>query len=503
MKNRILFFAMLSLLSVSLGLRAQSSRLSEDVQYGGSLRGTAGSGANAPFWFTNNRYGLGPLKDCSVQARSYVKRNIEEDSIRIWRIGYGADFVAGYGNQSYCNIQQLYFEAGWRMLRLSLGQKERPSELKDAELSTGGMTLGINARPLPQVRLELPDFWTVPGTKGLFALKGHLAYGWYTDNRFQREWVEGTDNVYTRGSLFHSKALFMRFGNVRRFPLTVTFGLEMACQFGGRGFNVANYAGDELLRDVALGGNIFNALLASGGDVNDDVFSNAAGNHVGSWHLRMDWHGEAWSVGAYMDHLFEDHSQMFMQYGFWKDMLLGLEVCLPRNPYLSALVYEHSGTMNQSGPIYHDATVEKPLQISGRDDYYNNHIYGSWQHGGFLMGNPTLISPLYNGYHGMPGSLYNHFNRTSVHHIGLKGSPLRRFSWRALYTYEKNLGSYVKPTRDPLYGHFLLLEGTYRFRSVRGLYLSGAWGHNSGSLLGSSNGAMLTLGWDGWIWRTQ
>lgn len=495
--------AILCLLLIPQGSKAQLSRLGEDIQYGGSLRGSFGGGDNAPFWFTSNRYGLGPVGDNTVQARAYIKRDAEADSILSWRLGYGADIAAGYGNQSEFNIQQAYVDVQWQMLRLSIGQKERPSELKNAELSTGGMTLGINARPVPQVRLEMPEFWTVPGTRGLFSFKAHIAYGMYTDNIWQRHWAEGTDNIYTKNSLFHSKALFLRVGNERKFPLMLTGGLEMACQFGGRGYNQVGYRGEVIEQGVKLGGNIFKAFFPSGGDINDDNFSNASGNHIGSWHLRLDWKDKRWSVAAYMDHLFEDHSQMFMQYGFWKDMLLGLEVNLPQNRYLSTVVYEHLGTMNQSGPIYHDATVENPVQISANDTYYKHHNYGAWQHGGFVMGNPLIPSPMYNGYLGNPGMLSIYFSRVNAHHVGLKGNPSPYFSWRALYTYEKNLGTYDKPTMDPLKGHFLLLEATYAPKKLRGLSFTAAYGHNHGSLLGRSNGMMLTVAWDGWIYKYE
>ena len=182
-------------------------------------------------------------------------------------------------------------------------------------------------------------------------------------------------------------------------------------------------------------------------------------------------------------------------------MLLGLEVNLPCNRYLSTVVYEHLGTKHQSGPIYHDATVENPMQISANDTYYRHHNYGAWQHGGFVMGNPLIPSPMYNAYLGSPGMLSINFSRVNAHHVGLKGNPSRYFSWRALYTYEKNLGSYDKPTMDPLEGHFLLLEATYAPKKLRGLSFSAAYGHNHGSLLGRSNGMMLTVAWDGWIYK--
>lgn len=503
MKTRSAIIAILCQFLMPLAASPQISRLTEDVQYGASLRGTFGDGDRAPFWFSNNRYGLGALKDNTFLARTYIKRNVEADSLRVWRVGYGAELAAGYGNQCKFSVHQAFVDAEWKMLRLSVGQKERASELKNDELSTGGMTLGINARPIPQIRLELPAFWDVPGTKGWFAIKAHIAYGKYMDNKWQRDMNAGTTNLFTQDSYFHSKALLMRIGNEKKFPLTLKWGLEMACQFGGTGYNVSGYQKEKLEQGIKLGGNILKAFVPGGGDVNDyDAFSNAVGNHVGSWHARLDWTAKDWSIGGYMDHLFEDHSQLGMQYGFWKDMLLGLEVRFPKNRYVSNLVYEHLGTKNQSGPIYHDATQENPQQISAKDVYYNHHVYGSWQHAGFVIGNPLILSPMYNGFLGRKGIL-NYFNRVNAHHVGVKGNPCAWLSWRALYTYEKNWGSYDMPVMDPLVGHFLLLEAVYVPKQLKGLSIAAAYGHNNGSLLGKSNGAMLTVSWDGWIRKTQ
>lgn len=487
-----------------IGAYSQSSHLLEDVQYGVSLTGTAGSGDKAPFWFTNNKYGLGTLDNYTALGRIYIKRNVETDSLRFWRVGYGADIAGAYGYQSNFTIQQVYLDIQWKMLRLSLGQKERAPELKTPELSSGALVLGMNARPIPQVRFEMPDFWAIPGTRGIFSFKGHLAYGLYTDNAWQRQFTEGTNNLYTKDSWFHSKALFIKLGNKELFPLEFTTGLEMACQFKGTGYNVISYDGKTIMQDVPLGGNIWTAFLpGTGRDVNDYVSANSAGNHIGSYHFRLDWKARDWSIGAYMEHMFEDHSQMFMQYGFWKDMLLGIEFNLPRNPYLSTFVYEHNGTMDQTGPIYHDATPENQQQISAVDNYYDNHIYGSWQHGGFVMGNPTLLSPIYNSYLIGSNQLRHFFNRVNVHHIGLKGNPCEQFAWRVLYTHEKTLGSYTRPTPDPLYGDFLLLEATYKPARISGLTITACYGHNSGSLLGNSNAGMLTVSWNGWIRRTK
>ena len=493
----ILFF-------LSLGCMAQLSRLTENVQYSFAAQGTAGAGDNAPFWFTNNRYGLGTTDNYSGLARVALWRNVETDSLWFWRFGYGVDLVSPINSENgYFNVQQAYLDIEWKMLRLSIGQKERLSELKNAYLSTGGMTMGINARPIPQVRAEMPEFWSVPGTKGIFSFKGHLAYGMYTDGAWQRKFNAGTSNKYTSSSMFHSKALFVRLGNSDLFPLLFSGGLEMACQFGGTGWNIEQYGGGSLGEKVDLGGNIWTAFIPGSGDVNDENYTNAAGNHVGSWHIRLDWKSNDWSVGAYMEHMFEDHSQMFMQYGFWKDMLLGLEVNLSKNPFLSSVVYEYNTTMNQSGPIYHDKTAENPQQISARDEYYNNHVYSAWQMGGFVIGNPLILSPIYNNYFGSEGNLSPQHNRIKVHHIGLMGAPTDEWSWRAMYTHQYSLGTYVQPLKEPCYANYLLLETTYKPKWGGGLSFSAAYGHNDGPLLGNSNAAMLTVCFNGWINRTQ
>ena len=504
MKIRSILLSSIILCIFTTAVSAQVSRLIDDVQYGGSVRGTAGAGDNAPFWFTGNRYGLGAIGNYTALGRAYIKRDIEADSLRFWKVGYGVDIAAGYGNQSYFNIQQAYFEAGWKMLALSLGQKERPSELKNPELTSGGLVLGMNARPIPQVRLEMPDFWAIPGTKGIFSFKAHIAYGWYTDNSWQKEFNSGTDNIYTRNSWFHSKSLFLRLGNHKRFPLVFTMGLEMACQFKGFGYNIRNYGGKKM-DDGPLGGNIWTAFVpGSGGDVNDfATFQNSAGNHIGSYHFRLDWNKRNWSLGLYMEHMFEDQSQMFLQYGPWKDMLLGIEANLPANPYLSTALFEYNSTMSQTGPIYHDRTPENELQISGKDSYYDNHIYGSWQHAGFMMGNPTILSPLYNSYFGYSGSLHPYHNRTRTYHIGLSGDPCSQLHWCAKYTRVKSLGTYDRPVMDPVHGNFILFETKYSPKQVKGLSFTVAYGHNDGTLLGNSNAGMLTIAWDAWIRKTD
>ena len=365
------------------------------------------------------------------------------------------------------------------------------------------MMLGINARPIPQVRLELPDFWTIPGTKNWLAIKAHIAYGLYTDNRWQRHFTEGTANPYTANSFFHSKAGFLRVGNTDRFPLTLTGGLEMACQFGGEGWNLPprpddpNIATFDPHQKMSNGIKSFwNAFIPSGNDVNDGEFKNIEGNQLGSWHLRLDYHGKGWGAAVYAEHFFEDHSQMFWQYP-WKDMLYGGSVRLPKNPVLSTLVYEHLRTTDQSGPIYHDGTSTFPDNIYGTDNYYYHHVYGAWQHAGFTMGTPLLPSPLYN----QGGQIAPLDSRVKAHHFGIKGNPSSEVSYRVLYTHEKAWGTYTAPRTNPAKGDYLLVEASYAPHQVKGLSITASYGQNLGSLFDKSKGVMVGVSYTGWIKR--
>lgn len=491
---------------------AQERRLTSDVEYKISAEGAMGSGDIAPFWFTNNRYGMGTLDNTSGIVRGSIIRNAEADSLRRWHVGYGLDVAGVFSeNETRFALQQAFVDIQWEAIRISLGQKERMPELKNRALSTGGLTLGSSARPIPQARFELPEFWNIPGTRGWLAIKGHLAYGWYTDHKWQENNNDGTLNKYTSGSLYHSKAGFMRIGNKDKFPLTLIGGLEMASQFGGKAYNITKREGGYFDEPQSLPHGpkaYFDALILGGSDVNDgDEYANVAGNHLGSWHLRLDYHGKGWKVGAYAEHQFEDHSQMFMQYA-WKDMLYGLEVNLPKNPFVSNVVMEHLRTTHQSGPIYHDHTEAIPDQISARDNYYNNHVYGAWQNYGFVMGNPLLISPLYNNRGISPGvdshgKLHVMHNRVTACHVGISGQPHADVTYRVLYTHEKSLGSYANPAVNPLKGNYILAECSYRPHKLKYLGFKVSYGHNDGDLLGKTNAGMLTLDFSGWINKTN
>lgn len=480
------------LFTAAMLCKAQVSRLGKDISYAVEIHGETSNGDVAPFWFTSNKYGMSSIDPSSGYLRGTIKRSLEADSTRKWAIGYGVDFAIAR-NHDYEDFQQLYGEVQYKRLKLLVGAKELPMEFANPELSSGDMVMSTNTHPIPQIRLEMADFWDVPGTNGWLGLKAHIAYGWFTDNHWQSTFA-GSDKCHTNNSHYHSKALFFRIGNEQKLKLTFTGGIKVDCQFGGEGWNLTQRKDDNNIIDLSYVNmnnglkSYWNALIFGGSNPNDGDFKNVEGNHVGSWYGNLNYKGNGWSARGYFQHFFDDHSQLFLQYG-WKDMLWGLEGHLPKNPFVSTVLAEFISTKDQTSPVYHDATPQLPIQISGKDNYYNHMVYGAWQHWGMNVGNPLIISPAYNESHQVA---VNH-NRIRAIHLGVSGDLAKSIHYCILYTHMRSWGTYDVPLTDTKYNDFVLAELTFRPQRLKGWSVTGALGMNRGDLLQKSTGGALSI----------
>ena len=201
--------------------------LCKGVEYGVEMQGSLSKG-KTPLWLNANKYGLSSLDERNGYMRVNVIRPLAADSARRWAVGYGVDVVAPVNYTSHAIVQQAFVEARWLHGVLSVGAKEYPLELKNQSLSSGSQTLGINARPVPQVRLALPDYWTLPIFNGWVHLKGHIAYGMMTDDSWQHDFTN-KEQKYADEVLYHSKAGYLKIGSEERFcPWSLEMGVEMA-----------------------------------------------------------------------------------------------------------------------------------------------------------------------------------------------------------------------------------------------------------------------------------
>ena len=450
---------------------------------------TANSSKQTPFWMLNNRYGLSSLDRNNGYLRAAAFHDV--DTTRRFSWGAGVDLVVPYNFTSKFVVQQLYGEIKYRSLLLTIGSKQRYMGVVNQELGSGDMVFSNNARPIPQIYIAMPEYQWIPKMNKWLAFKGFFSFGIFTDGGWQYRNFDGKSSR-TNKVLYHTKGIFLRGGNRDRFPLTVEGGFEMGTQFGGKAFKLKNGKYQEIDMHHSFK-DIINAIFGlSGGDSNDPLQSgeiaNAYGNHVGEWSLALSWapKDKDWAARVYYQHYFEDHSQLFWDY-LWRDMLLGAELTLPKNPFVDKIVYEYLYTKDQSGPVYWDRTPEIPIQISGTDNYYNHYIYGGWQHWGMGLGNPLLISPIYND-----GIIFLH-NRIIAHHAGISGNPTDQLSYRILLSHTRSWGTYGNPTPKVMHNLSSMLEVSYSPKFLPGWSFKATVAGDHGDIIRNTFGGMFTI----------
>ena len=495
-----------------LPAQGQERSLFDSLAYRAEMQATVGGGDHNPLWLNANKHGLSSLKTTNGYLRGAIERPLALDNGRKWGIGYGLDAAVAAGFTSKLVVQQAYVEGRWLKGTLTVGAKEQPMELRNQELSSGAQTFGINARPIPQVRLALPDYWTIPYTKNWLSLKGHLAYGKTTDDGWQKDFTN-QQHKYTEGALYHSKAGYLKIGNPDEVLFSIELGGELATQFGGTcyRFHSDGTPDDVVYQEGGLKG-MLRALIPGGKDAVDDDYTGGAGNSLGSWLARFNFDTDEWGFSFYVDHFFEDHSAMFFMdydgYGEgseWnekkdrryfvyalKDIQLGIEIRFLDAPWLNRFLLEYLGSKYQSGPVYHDHDEVVSDHLGGQDNYYNHSLYTGWQHWGQVIGNPLFLSPIYNA----DGSIEVKNNRSTAFHIGMSGDPFPGFHYRFLGTYLKGFGTYDTPYSEPRKTISMLAEATYSFANTskyKGWSLRGALGMDFGELMGDNYGVQLTI----------
>lgn len=468
-------------------LTGWSSTYNDTIKYRIEMSSTISKGTYAPTWLTANRYGLGDAKNKNAYVRTKIGWNRQLNNN--WKIETAFDVAGGLNKESNIWLQQAYMDVSWKFATLSIGSKENRGKAleKNPQLTSGWMVEGINARPIPQIRLEISDYTYIPGCNHWAALKAHVCYGIFTDGEWQENFV-APNNEFTKNVLYHSKSLMFRIGNREKLPIEFEFGLLTGAQFGGERMKKNKDGSISMIRDMP---DAFKDFWKAFFPTQSSTLENVQGNHCGSWNFGLNIYKDLWRLRAYMEHYFEDHSQMFLQYGKWKDKHIGIEITPPENPFIKAIVLEELNTTDQTGPILYDGVGGSftDLQMSGGDNYYNNGEYLGWQNYGSVLGHPLLYGPEYNA--DKSNSIKS--NRIKALHIGIEGEPNEEWSWRFMLTHTKHWGTYKQPldrVRKQISG---MAEITYTPRYSYGWSFTGAIGADKGDYLGNSGGCLFTI----------
>lgn len=489
-----------------------------DVEMQGSF-----SNDKTPLWLNANKYGISSLNSQNGYVRGIGAWDKKFCDGKL-DINAGLDVIVpiGYKSQGYKEhytnhfvLQQAFVEANYKLGTLTIGSKHQPMELINNELSSGAQTLGINARPIPQVRIDLNDYLAVPFTKKWLSVKAHMAYGVMTDGGWEEAFASGSGQKYNKNTRYHQKAGYLKIGNEEKFPLTFTIGLQMAAQFGGSSYKYNSSKKAYIETKVRSNFKTYwHAFTGTGAEEREEgtEYQNAEGNHLGSWVMRLNWKAKDWEAGVYLDHYFEDHSAMllldydgyghgddwnkrvdsrYFRYDF-KDYMLGFDVKIKKFKYVNQAVVEHITTRYHSGPIYHDHTRGISDHICGRESYYGHGSMPGWQHYGQFIGNPLYLSPIYNN----DGYIGPRCDRFNAWHFAIAGDPICGLHYRAKLSWQKGWGSYKAPYTYPKENTSLLLEATYKF-SEKSMFnhftATISYGADWGDLRGNNSGMQFTV----------
>lgn len=472
------------------GLAADTEATESGFSYKVETRATFADGENTPFWLVSNIHGLGSPEFNNGYVKGEFFKNMGSTNRFDW--GAGVELSGAWNLPAPFAIRQLYGELKYRALWVCIGSKNHSNHLNNPRLSSGDLLFSTNAMDIPQFRIGTYDFAPVWGTKDWLAVKAYISYGFFTDSKWERNWVAPGAHR-TSDVLFCARGLWFRVGNENKFPLTYQIGIEMGTQFGGK-----IYENGEVIKMPTRFIDWVKAVIPLAGNKATPMGeqTNVQGNMTGEYSMSTSYSPTPdWNIRAYWEHYFDDHSQMTFEYGLWKDGLWGLEITFPKNPFVSKIVYEYVATKDQTGAVNNDSSPEIPEQVSGRDNYFNHYLYGCWQNWGMTIGTPFAISPIYNKDREL--IIYN--TRFKANHVGLEGDPFKDFKWRFLISFTRNWGSYWFPLPDITDNCSGLFEIDYHPRTLHGFYAAGsiAWDH--GRLLGNNFGGMISVGYEGFF----
>lgn len=442
-----------------------------------------GTGKVSPFWFNVNQHGLGSIHPNSAYLRAGIDKKI--DSSKRFDFGYGLDLVGGYNLDANVIVQQAYADIKYRSLFLSIGSKERHGLFRNPLLSTGGTLISGNARPIPQIRVGFYD-WVQPfKNANWFKLKGDFSYGWFTDNRFRRDFIDKQDGVYVKNILYHHKYIAFQFGNEdTRFKVEAAYEIDQ--QFGG---NHYTYKEGELTQVVNIPSSFkdyLRAFLPLPGNDDDFVYNQLyyQGNYVGEWQVNLHYKiNNDHKLILGFEKFWEDASGMSFQNRL--DGLWSLEYKRSEPALISGALFEYFQSTDQTGPIYwlpsydgQETNIKH--EANGKDNYYNHLIYQSWSHFGRNLGNPLIPSPVI-----IDGKILNtNCNRIKSCNISLNGFLSKKWSHRIALTYMKGWGTYDTPFIKAKNNISGLLEMIYSPLKIKTLQFRACVGFDFGDIYG-------------------
>lgn len=433
------------------------------------------TGKHAPFWFYSNQYGKISTKNNSIYLLPSIYRNFKEGS----KIDYSYNLspLLRYDGLGRSYMHQWYAGLKFHFIHFTAGAKEEFYGNQDSTLSSGNIIWSKNARPMPKLKLEVPNYTPVPFTWKYLEFKGGMAHGWFDDNEYNQ-------NVW-----LHHKYFYFRLGG--KLPVHVSYGLHHFAQWGGTA-NIDSLV--NLPKDLKA----FKSIFRGGGgyqaepNIPRTEWANRVGNHLGSRNFGLEVDLRKTKVSLYWQNIFEDGSGK--AYRNIKDGLFGISIqSKVKDKLFSGFVYEFFNTTDQSGRVNTTDSIKPDGQyyeLGGNDDYFNSGVYiKGWTYKEQILGNPLFTSP--QVFRGNELDFIRN-NRIIAHHIGLSGK-IKKVEYKLLYTYSRNYGTYAFPFLKIKEQHSILFNSQFPYKFPWNLSLTNSIAFDFGDLYYSNFAFVFTV----------
>lgn len=475
---KILLF-IITILSIQQLCRGQ-----RNFEYKSSLTGLVSTSENLPMWATANKNGIFPdSRGGLIQAGFFSDFNPQKTI----QVAYGVS-GAGYLTQAKNKIMidELYFSAKWKKIRLDLGMIHPQEEFNGVSAQNGSFVISGNTRAMPGYNLS-SDYIGIPLISRILAFKFNYSDYTMIDKRF----VDRTR--------LHNKSLYLRLTPWHR--LEIIAGLGHWAQWAGTSPVYGKQP--DSFRDYIR---VFAARNGGQGSSTSDSI-NALGNHLGSRYARINFKANRFTLTLYYDNFFEDGAANHLR--SMPDGTYGIYYgTVNKKQLISDIIYEFTYSKYQSGSRHdrpatpeemekkdpHDYYYDRII-LGGNDDDFNNSEYRSgWTYYGRTIGTPFL-SPRAPDANGITLGVFN--NRVIAHYIGLKGYLCDKLPYKIRLSYSLNYGRHSVPLENrPTQFSFGMETGIVRNTRLPFQIDLGIYG-DYGKLYSNNTGLTLTISRNG------
>lgn len=388
-----------------------------------------------PFWYYANRQGDVPMSGfANLLSAKIEKKYLHVDSLNSkfdW--SFSVDGRLRTGDKVDFRLIEGKIGAKYSIFEFVAGRERERSFFVDSSLSTGSFSLSGNSLGIPKIELRIPQYYSIPGTKGLLAVKGRILNGWMGKSPIHYGENRGA-NVET---YYHHLAAYGRLGKPH-WKLKLEAGVTHDVIWGSDKF----IFGDQYDLNALEG---FYYVLTGKAYKGPKNFTGSSfdiskiGNHLGTIDLAATYDFSNFKLNLYRQFFYDKGALRYA--ANIKDGLTGIKLVnkKPKNGdfHFNKLVFEYFYSKDQGGQY------GAPWTPSGPEYYYNHGVYAEgFSYKGLGIGTP-LIMPAHLARENLPLNPKDYFvsSRVSAFHLGIIGDIAQNMVTGKI-TVAKHFGDY-------------------------------------------------------------